>query len=79
MILETIPAIQKLTADQKLLLVTELWQDVSSKGAEASPELAALLEHRVAEYRARPDEVLTTAQLTERVLERKQKRSASKP
>lgn len=63
MILETIPAIQSLTVDQKLRLVWELWHEVS-RDTQLSSETAALLGERLAQYEANPQSVRTTDQVT---------------
>lgn len=65
MILETIPAIQALTVDEKLVLAGEIWREASAAAEPISPELAALLDERIAAYRERPQDVLTTEQVTE--------------
>jgi hypothetical protein len=51
MILETMPALSALTVDQKLRLVSELWQDVSRDGT-ITAETAALLDERLQEHAA---------------------------
>jgi putative addiction module component (TIGR02574 family) len=71
MILETIPAIQSLTVDQKLRLVWELWNDVS-KNTTLTPEAGALLNERLAEYEANPDAVRTTDEVTAGIMRIKQ-------
>jgi putative addiction module component (TIGR02574 family) len=62
MILETMPALSALTVDQKLRLVSELWQDVSRDSA-ITAETAALLDERLQEYEANPAAVRSTAQV----------------
>lgn len=71
MILETIPAIQSLTVDQKLRLVWELWNDVS-RDTSLTPETGALLNERLAEYEANPDVVKTTDEVTAGIMRIKQ-------
>lgn len=63
MILETIPAIQELTVDQKLRLVWEIWNDVS-RISDISPNMASLLDDRLAAYEANPVDVRTTDEVT---------------
>jgi len=72
MILETIPAISALTVDQKLLLVGEIWNEVSRQ-PEITPQVAALLDERIAEYKASPESVRTTEQVTAAIMELKQR------
>ena len=64
MILETFPEISALTVDQKLRLVSELWQEVSSDN-HLSPETENLLKERLAVYEANPDAVRSTDQVSE--------------
>lgn len=75
MILETMPAIQGLTVDQKLRLLWEIWEDVSSD-TTVSPGTAALLEERLAEYEANPQDVRTTDEVTAGILQLKKKLAA---
>jgi hypothetical protein len=75
MILETIPAIQELTVDQKLRLVWEIWSDVS-KNSSISPNTASLLEERFATYEANPADVRTTDEVTAGILRLKKKLAA---
>ncbi|HSI11494.1 MAG TPA: addiction module protein [Chthoniobacter sp.] len=65
MILETIPAIQALSVEEKLLLAGEIWREASAAAGPISPEMAAVLDERIAAYRDRPQDVLTTEQVTE--------------
>jgi putative addiction module component (TIGR02574 family) len=67
MILETIPAIQALTIEEKLLLAGEIWREASTTAEPVSPELAALLDERIAGFRDRPQDVLTTEQVAENI------------
>lgn len=70
MILETLPVLGSLTVDQKLRLVHELWQDVSSDLA-VTPEMAALLDERLEEHAAAPDAVRSTDEVTAGIMELK--------
>jgi putative addiction module component (TIGR02574 family) len=67
MILETIPAIQALTVDQKLRLVWEIWNEVSH-ASELSPGVGELLDRRIAEYEANPSAARTTDEVTAGIL-----------
>lgn len=62
MILETMPALSALTVDQKLRLLSELWQDVSRDNT-ITAETAALLDQRLQEYEANPSAVRSTEQV----------------
>ena len=72
MILETIPAIQALTVDQKLRLVWEIWNEVS-QASGISPETHALLDERIAQYEADPAATRTTDQVTAGIFELKRR------
>lgn len=77
MILETMPALSALTVDQKLRLVSELWQDVS-RDSTITAETAALLDARLQEHEANPDAVRTTEQVTAGIQELKKRIVASR-
>ena len=76
MILETIPAIQALTVEEKLLLAGEIWREAAAAAEPISPELAALLDDRIAAYRDRPQDVLTTEQVAENIRRLKERLAA---
>ena len=78
MILETIPAIQLLTVEQKLLLAGELWRDASADSEPVSPEIAALLDERIEAYRKHPEDVFTTEQVTEHIRQLKERLAAQR-
>lgn len=77
MILETMPALSALTVDQKLRLVSELWQDVS-RDSTTTAETAALLDERLQEHEANPAAVRSTEQVTAGILELKKRIAASR-
>ena len=77
MILETLPALGALTVDQKLRLVWELWQDVSHDSS-ITPEVASLLDERLAEQAAHPANVRSTDEVTAGILALKQRIAASR-
>lgn len=77
MILETLPALGALTVDQKLRLVWELWQDVSHDSS-ITPEVAALLDERLAEHAANPADVRSTEEVTAGILALKKRIAASR-
>lgn len=70
MILETIPDVSRLTAAQKLLLVSELWDDLAAHPTEVpvSREQIAELDRRMAEYRRDPSHVTTWEAIQQRIL-----------
>lgn len=72
MILETIPDVNRMTPAQKLLLVTELWDDLAAHPTEVpvSREQIAELDRRMADYRRNPNEVTTWEAIQQRILGR---------
>jgi putative addiction module component (TIGR02574 family) len=72
MILESIPAVKDLTSAQKLLLVSELWDDLAAHPAEVPVprELIAELDRRMADYRRDPSQVTTWEAIQKRILGR---------
>ena len=70
MILESIPELKRLTSSEKLLLVSELWNDLAEHPAEVpvSREQIAELDRRMAEYRRDPSNVTTWEAIQKRVL-----------
>jgi hypothetical protein len=75
MILETFPAVNALTVDQKLRLACELVQDVSREETIPNP-LGEMLEDRLRTYDADPTQVRSTDGVAAGVLELKQRLSA---
>lgn len=72
MILETMPALSALTVDQKLRLVSELWQDVS-RDSTITAETAALLDERLKDHEANPEAVRSTEQVAAGIRELKKR------
>ena len=72
MILETIPDVNRLTPAQKLLLVTELWDDLAAHPTEVpvSREQIAELDRRMADYRRDPSQVTAWEAIQQRILGR---------
>ena len=55
MILEQVPAVQRLSPDEKWQLIDELWQELLPRSDSApQPEILARLEDRLAEHRNNP-------------------------
>lgn len=62
MSLAEIPQLQKLTIDEKLELISELWDSIDRDGLarhEVSEAEKAILEQRLAQHEAHPERVLT--------------------
>ena len=55
MILDQVPAVQKLSAEEKWQLIDELWQQLLPPAIpEPQAEIVHLLESRLGEYRENP-------------------------
>ena len=55
MILEKVPEVQRLSEEEKWLLIHELWNELLPlPDHEPSEEIVALLDRRMAEYQANP-------------------------
>ncbi|MCP5559632.1 MAG: addiction module protein [Verrucomicrobiaceae bacterium] len=72
MILETIPEVNRLTASEKLILVSELWDDIAAHPPEVpvSREQIAELDRRMENYRRDPSQVTTWEAIQQRILGR---------
>lgn len=70
MILETIPRLAQLTSAEKLLLVSELWDDLAAHPAEVpvSREQIAELDARMEAYRRDPSQVTSWEAIRTRLL-----------
>jgi putative addiction module component (TIGR02574 family) len=70
MILERIPDLRKLSAAEKLLLATELWDDLAAHPTEVpvSREQIAELDRRMEEYRRNPEQVTSWDVVQKRIL-----------
>lgn len=70
MILEQHPEIQRLSASQKLALVSELWDDLAAhpEKVPVTPEQIAELDRRMEAYRKDPTQVTTWEAIKARVL-----------
>jgi putative addiction module component (TIGR02574 family) len=55
-VIERIPELRRLSASDKLILITELWEDLASKPEDIpiTPEQIAEVERRLEEYRRNP-------------------------
>jgi putative addiction module component (TIGR02574 family) len=72
MILETISEVNQLTVTQKLLLVSELWDDLAAHPTEVpvSREQIAELDRRMEAYRRDPSQTTTWEAIQQRLLGR---------
>jgi len=68
--LEKFPEVQKLSASEKLIFVSELWNDLESNPSQVpvSREIIAELERRTEHFRQHPNEFTTWEAVKERVL-----------
>jgi hypothetical protein len=72
MIAETIPALNALTSDQKIILAAELWRAAVGDSAEApDPKIVKALEERLKFYEANPDQVSTWEEVRGRIIANK--------
>jgi hypothetical protein len=72
MIAETIPGLDALTSDQKILLAAELWRAAVGKGAELpNPALVQALQERLDFHNDHPEEGLSWAEVRARIVARK--------
>jgi putative addiction module component (TIGR02574 family) len=70
MILEKFPEVQRLSASEKLIFVSELWNDLEAHPSEVpvSRELIAELDRRMEHFRQHPDEFTTWEAVQGRIL-----------
>jgi putative addiction module component (TIGR02574 family) len=70
MILERFPEVQRLSASEKLIFVSELWNDLEAHPSEVpvSREIIAELDRRMDHFRAHPDEFTTWEDVKKRLL-----------
>ena len=70
MILETIPNVNRMTPAEKLLLVTELWNDLAAHPTEVpvSREQLAELDQRMVDYRRNPGQFTSWEAIQQRIL-----------
>ena len=69
MIAETIPALNSLSADQKILLAAELWRDaVGGDAKEPNAALVEALQERLDAYRKNPEHVSSWEQVRSRLV-----------
>jgi putative addiction module component (TIGR02574 family) len=70
MILETIPDVNRLSPAEKLLLVSELWDDLAEHPSEVpvTREQIAELDRRMEAYRRDPSQVTSWEAIQQRIL-----------
>lgn len=70
MILEQFPEVQQLSPSEKLMLVSELWNDLEAHPSEVpvSREIIAELDRRLARFHQHPDEITTWEAVRTRIL-----------
>jgi putative addiction module component (TIGR02574 family) len=70
MILERFPEVQRLSASEKLIFVSELWNDLEANPSEVpvAPGILAELDRRMEHFRQHPEEFTTWEDVKERVL-----------
>ena len=70
MILEKFPAVQRLSPSEKLIFVSELWNDLEANPSEVpvSREIIAELDRRMKHFQEHPNEYTTWEAVKERVL-----------
>lgn len=70
MILERFPDVQGLSAPEKLLFVSELWNDLEEHPSEVpvSREVVAELDRRMEHFHQHPDQFTTWEAVKQRIL-----------
>jgi putative addiction module component (TIGR02574 family) len=69
-ILEKFPEVQQLSASEKLLFVSELWNDLEAHPSEVpvSREIIAELDRRMEHFQQHPEQFTTWEKVKERIL-----------
>ena len=70
MMLEQFPEVRQLSASEKLMLVSELWNDLEAHPSEVpvSREIIAELDRRLQRFQEHPEEFTTWEAVKERIL-----------
>ena len=70
MILEQFPEVKKLSPSEKLLFVSELWNDLEAHPSDVpvSREIITELDRRMEHFRQHPEEFTTWEAVKERIL-----------
>ena len=68
MVIERLPEVQKLSAEEKWVLVDELWTDLTGEEMPAvDPEIVEELQRRMAHYKAHPETATTWEAIRDRL------------
>ncbi|MGA2173482.1 MAG: addiction module protein [Verrucomicrobiota bacterium] len=70
MILEKFPEVQRLSASEKLMFVSELWNDLEANPSQVpvAREIIEGLDRRMEHFRQHPDQFTTWEAVKERIL-----------
>lgn len=70
MILDRFPEVRRLTPSEKLIFVSELWNDLEAHPSEVpvSPDVIAELDRRMAHFREHPEDFTTWEAVRDRLL-----------
>ena len=70
MILEKFPEVRRLSPDEKLIFVSELWNDLEAHPSDVpvAPEIIEELDRRIAHFKEHPEHFTTWEAVKERVL-----------
>jgi putative addiction module component (TIGR02574 family) len=70
MIAERIPELKRLSPEEKLILVSELWDELAAEGDALAPreDHIKLLKERLDHYRQHPTDVVAWEELKARIL-----------
>lgn len=70
MILERFPEVQKMSSSEKLVLVSELWNDLEAHPSEVpvSREIIAELDRRMEQFHRNPNDFTSWESVRERIL-----------
>ena len=73
MLIEKLPEVQSLPAEEKWRLIDELWQDLAQQVEDEAPDtkVIAFLENRFADYLADPSQARLIDETFSRLAERK--------
>ena len=69
MVIERLPEIQKLSVEEKWVLVDELWADLlTGESSAADPAILTEIERRMAHYQAHPETAVAWGTLRAQLL-----------
>ena len=67
MVIERLPEVQKLSTEEKWVLVAELWADLTGEAPAADPAIVEELQRRMAHYEAHPETATTWESIRDRL------------